>query len=154
MRSLLEKSPYIRLLPRFSALDDSISEVFHDAHAYITFCYRDACPNAVVESMAQGLPVIVVASGGVPDIVGDAGRLVGADDFASGYFSAHRLEYEFPPIDYEKVNAGLQVILQDLDTYRARVQRRFAMQLDIDVVAENYAAVLRQVGREAAKSGA
>jgi glycosyltransferase involved in cell wall biosynthesis len=35
--------------------------------------YNDPCPSVVVEAMASGLPVVFSRSGGVPELVGDAG---------------------------------------------------------------------------------
>lgn len=147
MKALIEESSLISTLPRFKEFRGEISNALFNADCYISFSYRDACPNVVVESMAHGLPVVGVASGGVPDIVGNAGRLVPSDDFATGLFSANRLEYDFPTIDFEKVYAALLEVLQDRETYRARVQRRFTEQLEIDLVAENYATVLRKIAQ-------
>lgn len=148
MKAMIEASPFIKTLPRFNEFQGEVSTALQTADCYISFSFRDPCPNAVIESMAHGLPVVGIASGGIPDIVGNAGRLVDSgDDFATGFFTAHRLEYDFPPIDFEQVYAALQDILQNRDAYRDKVQRRFAEQLDIDVVAERYAAVLRQVAQ-------
>jgi len=145
MKPLIEESPYIYTLPRFSSFDGDIVEALHNAHAYITFSYRDPCPNAVVEGMSYGLPVVGVASGGLPDIVGDAGELVAFDDPGAEFFSAYRFEYNFPSIDFELVYMALEEILNHLDDYRARVRRRFFEQLDIDVVAKNYGDILRNI---------
>ena len=40
------------------------------ADAYITMKHNDPCPNAVIEAMACGLPVVYSATGGVPELVG------------------------------------------------------------------------------------
>lgn len=48
--------------------------VYQAADAYIMTKHNDPCPNAVLEAMASGLPVLYSASGGVPEQVGsDAG---------------------------------------------------------------------------------
>ena len=44
--------------------------IYTKADAYITLKYQDNCPNAVVEAMACGLPVLYSASGGTTELVG------------------------------------------------------------------------------------
>lgn len=44
--------------------------IYTKADAYITLKYQDNCPNAVIEAMACGLPVLYSASGGTPELVG------------------------------------------------------------------------------------
>ena len=56
-------------------------EVYRQADAYVMTKHADPCPNTVIEAMACGLPVVYVASGGVPELVGsDAGAGVTAHD--------------------------------------------------------------------------
>jgi glycosyltransferase involved in cell wall biosynthesis len=45
-------------------------DVYRSAHAYLMTKHNDPCPNAVVEAMASGLPILYSASGGVPEQVG------------------------------------------------------------------------------------
>ncbi len=45
--------------------------IYRQANAYISTQYNDACPNAVIEALASGLPVIYSATGGVPELVGE-----------------------------------------------------------------------------------
>lgn len=48
--------------------------IYTAADAYITMKHNDPCPNAVIEAMACGLPVVHSATGGIPELVGnDAG---------------------------------------------------------------------------------
>lgn len=47
--------------------------IYGAADAYVTMKHQDACPNAVIEALACGLPVLYQTTGGVPELVGDAG---------------------------------------------------------------------------------
>lgn len=44
--------------------------IYRSADVYVTTKYLDPCPNAVLEAMACGLPVLYSASGGTPELVG------------------------------------------------------------------------------------
>lgn len=144
MKSLIENEPYYRVSPKFSEFSGAVRDALLESDMYITFTNRDSCPNVVVESMAHGLPVVGINSGGLPDIVGDAGILL-PDDDSSSFFSSSRYEADFPPIDYEAVlTAVLRVKVQLVD-YRIRVQRRFTEELGIDVVSKRYLSALRTI---------
>jgi len=145
VRAIIERSSYVRSVPRFKTFDGEVSEALLAADAYLTFTYRDPCPNAVVEAMAHGLPVVGVASGGVPDIVGDAGVLLAADDFADGFFCDHRFGSKFPLVDFDLALDAVRSTISDATEYRARVRRRFADDLELKIVAQRYAMVLRRV---------
>ena len=83
--------------------------------------YNDPCPTVVLEAMASGLPIVYSASGGTPELVGDAGvGLPAPEDF----------ERDHPP-DPEPL---AQAILDAADrreelgaAARARAERRFAL---------------------------
>jgi len=47
--------------------------LYRQAHAYLTLTHQDACPSAVIEALASGLPVIHPSSGGIPELAGEAG---------------------------------------------------------------------------------
>ena len=46
--------------------------IYQSHHAYINIKYLDPCPNAVIEAMSCGLPVIYSNSGGSPELVGNS----------------------------------------------------------------------------------
>lgn len=57
---------------------DRIPLYFGAANGSVLASYREGCPNAVLESLACGIPVVATDVGAVPDIlpVPEAGRIV------------------------------------------------------------------------------
>jgi glycosyltransferase involved in cell wall biosynthesis len=55
--------------------------LYASAHAYVTTKHQDPCPNAVLEALACGLPVLYSNTGGVPELVGtEAGVALDCDE--------------------------------------------------------------------------
>lgn len=144
-RSLLESSSYVDTLPRFKDYDGTIRDALFASDLYITFTHKDPCPNTVIEAMAHGLPVVGVDSGGMPDIVGDAGILVSEETAVEAFFTAYRYECDFPPVSFDKVLDAVAAVVSRRSEFEARTAARFATDLSIDIVAARYAAVLRRM---------
>jgi glycosyltransferase involved in cell wall biosynthesis len=108
---------------------------FHDRSAHLLFSaeLNAACPNAVVEALACGLPVVAYATGSLPELVGeDAGAIA---PYGADYW---KLE---PGDPQPLANAALQ-ILADSDRYRAGARARAVELFDIQRVVERYLDVL------------
>lgn len=146
-KSIIEDSPYIETLPWFSSFSKDIRNALFGSDMYITFTFRDPCPNVVVEAMAHGLPVVGVESGGVPDIVADAGVLLPAGGNDGSFFSAWRYECDFPPIEYERAFEAILDVRANSALFRSRVRDRFVADLGIDVVAGRYVSAMRSLLR-------
>ena len=138
MITSIENENFIKTLPRFKDYNDEVVKVLKSSDVYISFSYRDACPNAIIEAMSFGLPVLAIKSGGLPDIIGSAGELIENSDFENGFFSSHRFSCDFPKIDYNVTIKALNKILQNLPVYNNSVKDRFKKDLEIKLVAKKY----------------
>ena len=59
---------------------EKMKQVFSKCACMLNICYADWCPNAVVEALVAGMPVICTAGHGVSEIVRNSGIVVDIDD--------------------------------------------------------------------------
>jgi glycosyltransferase involved in cell wall biosynthesis len=72
-----------RLVGTYTSLEGR-SRFMRDVNVFVHPSFTEGTPNAVVEAMAHGLPVVATEVGGLPDFVtGDVGVLVPAGDSAA-----------------------------------------------------------------------
>ena len=137
IKTIVETRPYFKPLPKFKKFEGDIESALLESDIFITFSQRDACPNIVIEAMAYGLPVVALASGGLPDIVGDAGVLIHSNE-KNDFFGAARYEADFSPIDFSEVLLAIMNVMQQIDEFHKQVRHRFETTLGMDVVANRY----------------
>jgi glycosyltransferase involved in cell wall biosynthesis len=115
---------------------ERIPAIDNAAHLLYSADVNAACPNAVIEAMACGLPVIAFDSGALAELVREgAGRVVpyGGDPW--------RLE---PPDVPGLAQAALEV-LQGQERYRPAARRRAQAQFGLERMVDGYWQVLSQV---------
>jgi glycosyltransferase involved in cell wall biosynthesis len=96
---------------------EPLAEELRRSDVYLAASRNDPCSNALLEALASGLPAVFRASGGHPELVGDAGVPFDAPDEAA---------------------EALDTLVAELE------QRRSAIRLTpIEEVAERYLEVLR-----------
>jgi glycosyltransferase involved in cell wall biosynthesis len=95
--------------------------LYRRAHVLLHPKVRDPCPNVVLEALACGVPVVHSASGGVPELVGEAGI---------GVPSETTWERDMPPAPAELAE-GVQQVLGRLDEYRAAARARAVERFDL-----------------------
>ena len=113
---------------------ERIPELNRSAHLFFSADLNAACPNAVVEALACGLPVVSFDTGALQELVpADAGRVVpyGADLW--------RLE----PPDIPALARAAAEILPRLADYRQGARRQAVARLGLDRMVEAYLAVFR-----------
>jgi glycosyltransferase involved in cell wall biosynthesis len=145
MRDLVENNPQVVVYPKFKEFDGPLSVAISQCHLYLCLSRRDSCPNAVIESMSFGLPVIGLRSGGLTDIVGEAGILIDFDDWASGFFHPQRYEFEIAQINYYELMLAMIKILTNLSEFKRSVKQRFEDDLEINVATLRYKRFLEKI---------
>lgn len=88
--------------------------VFRQAHVLVHTKYNDPCPTVVIEAMACGLPVVYSSSGGVEELVGEAGV---------GVPTELNWERDIPPDPAAMAEAFFQVAEQRVAMGQAARQR-------------------------------
>lgn len=97
-------------------------QLFRRAHMLIHTKYNDPCPTVVIEAMSCGLPVVFSASGGVPELVGDAGIGVPAE---------LSWERDIPP-DPETLAGAVEAVARNRETYSRKARERAVRSFDIN----------------------
>ncbi|MDC0592069.1 glycosyltransferase [Balneolaceae bacterium] len=139
------KSKYVNLVPKFNDITEDIARYYQNSDTFITFTYRDACPNIVVEAMAFGIPVIALNSGGLSDLIKPCDLLVPFSDTHLSFHVPHRYTHDFPIIDFDYVLGILKKIKSNPQLYRSQIQKMFINHLEIDVVSKRYQFFLESI---------
>ena len=110
-----------------------ISEVYQGADLLFSADINAACPNAVIESVASGTPVISFDTGALAELVGDQGGLVVP-------YGGNEWKVDQP--DIKSLVAGAILILQNLAAYRKSARERAEIAFDLDLMVDRYIEVL------------
>ena len=137
-KSTVLHNDLVAVLGDFEEYGHVQKNVLLSSDIYLCLSRADPCPNALIECMSFGLPVLGLASGGVPEIVGEAGYLVNFDDFSHGFFFGSRYEYIELDIPYEMLYTGLAKIANNYSFFVEKVQSRFKDELDMAAVSKKY----------------
>ena len=116
------------LVPR-----EAIPALDRSAHLLFSADLNAACPNAVIEALACGLPVAAFATGALPELVsGDAGRLApyGADPW----------KLERPDLPALVQAAG--ELLLDQPRFRLSARRKAEQSFSLEQMLDRYQQIL------------
>jgi glycosyltransferase involved in cell wall biosynthesis len=115
---------------------ERIPSYYRSADLFFAGDPNPACPNAVIEAMACGLPVVAFDTGAIPEIiVGDSGRYVpyGGDVW----------KLEQPDI-ISLADAAIDV-LQRLPEVREGARNRAIEAFDVETMVDRYVSVFEKV---------
>jgi glycosyltransferase involved in cell wall biosynthesis len=108
---------------------DRIPEIDRSAHLLFAADIHPACPNSVIESLACGLPVVGFDTGALSEIVNaESGMVVpyGSDSW----------ELERP--DFEALVRAAEMVLEDIEAFRAGARRRAEERFGLDRMVNDY----------------
>tara|TARA_Y100000816_G_C26104140_1_gene586105 strand:+ start:1085 stop:2167 length:1083 start_codon:yes stop_codon:yes gene_type:complete len=142
--SKLLRSKNIILVPRFNKFNSRIINFYNDSDAFISFTYRDACPNIIIEAMSFKLPIIAFNSGGISDLISDSNFLLKLEDKLN-YHVPHRYNHKFPKIYYEEVLNFISTIKDNPIYHIKRIEEDFLENLEINRVADKYDSFLKSL---------
>ena len=106
-----------------------IPELDRSAHLFYAADIHPACPNAVIEALACGLPVVAFDTGSFKELVPDgAGAIVayGGDPW--------RLETP----DFNALAEAAVAVVADQAGYRRRAREHAENQLDLETMVDGY----------------
>ena len=110
--------------------------LLQSAHALLHTKYNDPCPRLVVEALACGLPIAYSATGGVPELVGDAAGI--------GVAGPLDYEQEHPPCPTELAGALLRIAERRAELAAAARARAVAT-LDVQPWLQRHAEIFQQL---------
>jgi glycosyltransferase involved in cell wall biosynthesis len=124
-------------------LPEALPQFYRRCDFMLALPLWDPCPNAVVEALSCGLPVVATDAGGIPELVGEAGRIV-PEPLPLSYADHERYE-RLPPAPVEQVAEEAARLLERLDDYRALARERAVSALDIRMIALQYLKAAEQL---------
>ncbi|MBN2047852.1 MAG: glycosyltransferase family 4 protein [Anaerolineaceae bacterium] len=114
---------------------DEVPGIDRGAHFMFSADLNAPCPNAVVEALACGLPVVSFVNGALPEMVQDGAGVLSP-------YGADIWKLEDP--DFEGLAAAAEDVIANQEKYRAGARRRAEAVFDMNQVVDRYLAVIRQ----------
>ncbi len=110
-----------------------VAELDRSAHVLFSADLNAACPNAVIEALACGLPVVAFATGSLPELVnGEAGKVV---PYGRNYWNLE------PPV-VEPLAQAAREVAGGKERFRQAARARAEAMFSVDEMVEKYLAVL------------
>jgi glycosyltransferase involved in cell wall biosynthesis len=129
----LADSPGISVVWTGLVLREKIPEIDRSAHLLYSADINAACPNAVIEALSCGLPVLAFDTGALPEMVTrESGQVVP--------YGSNPWQLETPNIEALAQAAGR--ILDDQERFRRAARQRAEQAFDLETMVDAYLDVL------------
>jgi glycosyltransferase involved in cell wall biosynthesis len=112
---------------------EGIPQIDRSAHILFSADLHPACPNAVIEALACGLPVVAFNTGALPELIeGDAGRLA---DYGGD-------PWKLEPADIAGLAQVAREILEDQPRFRDAARKRAEQVFGLEKMVDGYLAAI------------
>lgn len=125
-------------------LPEALPQFYRRCDFMLALPLWDPCPNAVVEALSCGLPVVATDAGGIPEIIGEAGRIV--PEPLPLTYADHEHDEHLPRAPVRLAAEEASKLLERLEDYRALARERAVSALDIREIARQYLEAAEQLG--------
>lgn len=138
----------VRMVPGVSYLGDlprhEVALVLRENHLFLHPSWFDPCPNAVVEALASGLPVLHTRNGGTRELVhrGCGIELANEPDFDLREMDIYNYD-RIPRVDTDEAVKGIIEIMANYSSYRRRIAEHRPL-FGIDIAAREYQRVFAE----------
>ena len=112
---------------------EEIPTIDRSAHALFSADLNAACPNAVIEALACGLPVVAYDTGALPELVTQQAGYVAA-------YGGNPWNLDNP--DIEALAAGTAKVFQNNPTYRQHARQLAEEKFNLELMTDKYLEVL------------
>jgi len=121
----------------------NLGEVYSQCHLMICPSWIDPCPNVVIEALATGLPIICSSTGGVPELVRDAGVIV-EEEFKLEYLSYNNFN-KIPRVNVKQYIEGIKKTLSNWEQISNTGRYYAETDYSIKTVAQKYIKACQRV---------
>lgn len=109
--TVVEQHPKVK---HFHVAPHELPKYYRGADVMLHFAYTDWCPNAVVEALACGVPVITTHNGGTPELIRNSGAIIKSDpDYDMKFIDFGKL----PQVDEKLAANAVAMILENKESY-------------------------------------
>jgi len=131
-----EKNPKTNILFQGEVERDYVPRALSGFKIFLNLETNPPCPNAVIEALAAGVPVIGFDSGSLKELVGDGGIVL-------AYGSANSWSLE--PPDCELLNNCIEDITSNYGYYSQNARKRAELMFSLDTMYQKYCEVLFKI---------
>jgi glycosyltransferase involved in cell wall biosynthesis len=129
----ISDSPFTDRVIHIPHVDNrELFKYLQDSDIFLHPVQGDACPNAVIEALSSGLPVVCGSWGGQSELVGEGGIVV-----------PNTQKWDYGDAFIESCCQAIEEIVQDIDEFKVKARRRAEQMFSLEKLYNEYLEVMQ-----------